>query len=254
MTTYDTAMVNDEFDIIECRLYELQDVPNLIHVFVEADVDHQDHPKPYHLSDNLERFAPWKDRIRVVRASGLPTFAQDPDPWSRERAQREHAWTALQDAEPTDVVLHGDIDEIPTPLVVRNLGGPWVGFRVLLQRLFCFAVDWEHPGQWRGTVVGHARDIEEFADMRSMRGFAQLLPNAGWHLSWLGGQEQTLKKLGSFCHPEIADRTLEGLRSDEFMRLGYHVDGVKMNPVDVDETWPRWVSEGKCPDSWFRPR
>lgn len=252
---YDTFMVNDEFDILECRLYELQAVPNLIHVAVEADVDHQDHPKPYHLSDNPERFAPWADRLRVVRASGLPTLAQNPDPWSREWAQREHVWTALSDAEATDTVLHGDIDEIPTEVVTRAVGAPgWPGFRVFLQRLHCFAVDWEHPGAWKGTVAGHVRDIGEFADMRSMRGFAPILPSGGWHLSWLGGQAQTLKKLGSFCHPEIADRTLAGLRRDEFMQTGYHVDGTKMLPVDVDETWPRWIVEGKCPESWYRPR
>ena len=28
----------------------------------------------------------------------------------------------------------------------------------------------------------------------------------------------------------------------------------KLTPVDVDETWPRWIVEGNAPASWFRPR
>jgi hypothetical protein len=268
---FDTFMVNDEFDILECRLYELQDIPNLIHIAVEADVDHQDHPKPYHLSDNLDRFAPWKERLVVVRASGLPTHADDPDPWARELAQREHCWTGLKecDAEPDDVVLHGDVDEIPNALGVRNVKPN--GYLAFLQRLYCFAVDWQHPELWCGTVAGRVGGLKDFrtfrtmdrlvpADsfgyMRSCRNIAATIPGAlaGWHLSWLGGRDAALRKLGSFCHPEIEGRTRTGLESDEFLQTGYHVDGKRMIPVDVDETWPRWIRERKCPASWFRPR
>ncbi len=64
----DTFPFRDEFDLLECRLTELQDVPDLVHVAVEADVDHQDHPKPYLLSENLDRFAPWKERLVVFFA------------------------------------------------------------------------------------------------------------------------------------------------------------------------------------------
>jgi hypothetical protein len=251
---FDTFMFNDEFDILECRLYELQDVKGLVHVAVEANVDHQDHPKPYHLSENLERFAPWEDRLVVVQATDLPSHADDPDPWARELAQREWAWAALEHADPSDVVLHGDVDEIPNVLGVRNVKPN--GFVVFTQRLACFAVDWLHPEPWNGTVAGRVGGIRSFAEMRGVRNFAPSMPAAlnGWHLSWLGGKEATLRKLGSFCHPEIADRTLEGLHRDEFLTTGYHVDGKRLIPVDVDASWPRWVHERKCPETWYRPR
>src|ERR1051326_9357013 len=65
---YDVFMFNDELDILECRLYELQDIPNLTHVIVEANVTHQDNPKDSVFLDHRERFAPWKDRIAHVRS------------------------------------------------------------------------------------------------------------------------------------------------------------------------------------------
>ena len=249
---FDTFMFNDELDMLECRLYELEDVSNLIHVAVEADVDHQDHRKPYHLTENLGRFDQWKDRLVIVRASGLPTHAEDPDPWAREHAQREHAAAALRDADPDDVVLHGDLDEIPTELVARNIRPQ--GFVALEQTLYCFAVDWLHPERWRGTVAARVKDVKTFGQMRDVRNIAKPLQNAGWHLSWLGGKDAALRKLGSFCHPEIAGRTLEGIESGQWLNQGWHVDGKKMVPVDVDGSWPRWIAERKCPESWFRPR
>lgn len=252
---YDTFMVNDELDLLECRIVELADIPDLVHVAIEADVDHQDHRKPFYLSENLDRFDAWADRLRVVRATGLPTFEENWDPWSRERSQREWAAAGMEDADDHDVVLHGDLDEIPSALGARNVRPN--GTAVFQQRLYCFAVDLLHPEPWNGTVACLARDVERFggfAALRDMRNIAPAFPGAltGWHLSWLGGHEATIRKLNSFCHPEIERRTRAGLETDEFVRDGYHVDGKKLLPVEVDDTWPKWIVERKCPKSWFR--
>lgn len=249
---FDTFMGNNELDMLECRLYELQDVPNLVHVLVEADVDHQDHPKPYHFTEHLDRFAAWQDRLRIVHATGLPTVGDDPDPWAREHAQREWVREALTDADPDDIVLHGDIDEIPTVLVARNIRPR--GFVAFAQRGHFWAVDWLYPLPWMGTVAARVRDIHSFGAMRDVRNTARRIPDAGWHLSWLGGPDIATAKVGSFCHPEVETRIRDGLASDAFLRDGWHVDGEKMTPVDVDDTWPRWVHERRCPESWFRPR
>jgi DNA-binding transcriptional ArsR family regulator len=80
------------------------------------------------------------------------------------------------------------------------------------------------------------------------------LRDAGWHFSWLGGQKAALAKLGSFCHPEVAERTLHGLKSDRYLREGMHLDGRIMKPVDVNDEWPAYIVERRCPTEWFRPR
>ena len=54
----DTFPLNDELDILEMRLTEIGDAVDFV-VAVEADVTHQDRPKPYHLTENLERFDRW---------------------------------------------------------------------------------------------------------------------------------------------------------------------------------------------------
>lgn len=284
---FDTFMVNDEFDMLACRLEEMYDCVDWF-IAIEGDVDHQDHPKPFHISDNIDRFAQWKDKLVVVKATDMPTTRHAENPWAREWAQRDWTWQALSelDAQPEDIVLHGDVDEIVRPLFVRNVRPRPREFITFGQRLHCFAVDWLHPDPWGGTVAvtvetamacgvrlevdGELYHPGSWQIVRNQRnGLMNVnfesyklgpgwrhrsFEDAGWHLSWLGGQERAFKKLGSFCHPEVADRITEGLSSDMFLREGWHVDGRKMKAVDVDESWPKFVFERRCPESWFRPR
>lgn len=279
-------MVNDELDMLQMRLEEMSPAVDWF-VAIEADVDHQNHPKPYHLSANLDRFAPWKDKLIVVQATDLPTSEHAGDPWAREWAQRDWTWEGLEqvpDLADTDVVLHGDIDEICRPLYVRNVRPRFKEFIGFGQRMHCFAVDWQHPDPWGGTVAvtvetAHACGLRTVIDgqvyhpgpwqvVRNQRNgivganFDHLgagwrytpLSESGWHFSWLGGQDAAQRKLGSFCHPEVADRVEAGLASDRFLRDGFHVDGTRMFAVEVDETWPAMVVERRCPESWWRPR
>ena len=259
----DVFPFNNELDMLQCRLEEMSSAVDFF-IAIEADVDHQDHPKPFHLSDNLSRFDAWSDQLIVVRATGLPTIDDDPDPWARELAQREYAMEGLRQINQrrplmgTDIVLHGDVDEICRAVHVRNVR-PRNGFVTFEQRLHCFAVDWLHPDPWGGTVAATFQQLGAlgqwpFQKLRNTRNANMALPDAGWHLSWLGGKEAALAKLGSFCHPEIAERTLVGLSSDLYLREGFHVDGRRMKPVDVDDSWPKMIGERRCPEVWFRPR
>lgn len=260
----DAFPFHDELDILEMRLTELYDAVDYF-VVVEADVTHQDRLKPSYFRDNAARFEPWADKIVSVWATGLPTMNDNPDPWAREHAQREHIATALAqlDLGDRDIVMQSDVDEIPQAIVARNIR-PGDGFVALGQRGHFWAVDWLYPHVWKGTVVGTPASIKRlhrshpFGSMRDMRNTAPCpdhLLDAGWHFSWLGGPERATKKVNSFCHPEVLDRIEGGIAADNyFWREGFHVDGVKMQPVEVDDEWPRWIVEGNAPESWMRPR
>lgn len=252
---------NNELDLLECRLTELADAVDAF-VLVEARVDHQDHPKPLWYADHKERFQPWADKIVHVIAGPLPTKAQDDDPWAREHAQREYIADGLNrlDVTDDDVILQSDVDEIPRALQARNVRPP--GLWTFGQRGHFFAVDWLYPLPWYGTVAATVRTLKRFertpfAYMRDTRLTAECPPHlqdAGWHLSWLGGPSAAIAKVGSFCHPEVKDRIVDGLETNLFYRDGFHVDGHKMTPVDVNEEWPKWIRDGNAPTDWYRPR
>lgn len=247
---WDCVPVNDELDLVECRLMELEDVPNLVHVMVEADVTHQGRPKPYHLSENSDRFNKWAERVIIVRATNLPTVADAPDAWAREQAQREHCAAGLIEGgvESGDVVLHGDLDEIPRSLVVRNLHPR--GMVALEMTGLFWSCRWRYPYPWLGTVATTAGRVTSFNAMRDARNTAPRIPDAGWHLSWLGGADRARTKLASFCHPEVAARVDEGINNGRFLNEGWHVDGAQMTRCEVDDTYPRYVRDELCPASW----
>jgi hypothetical protein len=161
---FDTFMFNNELDMLECRLYELENIPNLVHVAVEADVDHQDHPKPYHLSENLDRFEPWKDRLVVVRATGPPDRAETR---TRGRASTPNASGPARDG-PTpsdsDVVLHGDSTR-SRPRSSSATSAPR-GFVAFDMRLLLDGGRLAAPDRWRGTVAGRPGTSARFGDAR----------------------------------------------------------------------------------------
>jgi beta-1,4-mannosyl-glycoprotein beta-1,4-N-acetylglucosaminyltransferase len=251
----DTFPFFNELDILECRLTEIYDAVDYF-VAVEADVDHQGNPKPYWLSENLDRFDPFKDKLRVVRATGLPPVDEFPNAWWREQAQREHAIEALKELRVgnDDIILHGDVDEIPTVVAARNVQPR--GYVTFLQRAHFWALDWVYPPGWEGTAAARVRDIPSFADLRnSRRRNRQQLPNAGWHISWMGGAEANITKVEAFCHPEIGPALRESVANGHtILTNGRHTDGTILEPVDVDDTYPKWIRDGNAPASWYRPR
>jgi beta-1,4-mannosyl-glycoprotein beta-1,4-N-acetylglucosaminyltransferase len=258
-----------ELLLLECRLTELYDVVDHF-IVVEATVDHQDKPKPLNFPDNAELFKPWADKITYVIADQMPHIApgesHQQDPWAREHAQREHIALGLHeiDAEPDDILLQSDLDEIPRPIVVRNLrlkGNELVAFH---QKGHFWAIDWQYPDPpgWNGTVATRVGTLDKlrrptcgpFSAMRDVRNSAPQVPNAGWHFSWLGGTRETwMQKVGSFCHPEVEERIVK--HADSYFADGLHVDGQRMVPVTVDRTWPKWMQDPtNVPTSWYRPK
>lgn len=259
MRRVDAFSYAGEQDMLECRLTEIGDLVDHV-VIVEADRTHGGyHEKPYTYLEHADRFAAWAEKIVYVQATDLPS--EPADAWGREIAQREWTRQGLDrlNLDPNDIVFYGDVDEIPTRLIVKHARPTQM--MVCAMRFHPFAVDWEHPTLWPGTVIGPVRGISSFAAMRALRGILiedpamrQVLPDAGWHLSWvtadLAGKEH---KMDTFCHPEIRPAWEDHL--DDCWATGLHVDGTPLTPVEVTEgDWPRWITEGHAPPGWFRPR
>jgi hypothetical protein len=93
---------------------------------------------------------------------------------------------------------------------------------------------------------------------------------AGWHLTWLGGEQAAREKVHAFSHAEAIPETEAGLAAGRYYRDGLWWPGrgrwheTQFTAVEVDETWPQWIADswdaaaqepkGPAPDSWFRPR
>ena len=99
-----------------------------------------------------------------------------------------------------------------------------------------------------GEYLGEVRDGRDHYPKFS--GFG------GSHLSWMGGPERQREKLlTATCHVELLGSP-EGdlIASGERYRTAENGGGLPVIPVEIDDTWPSYIYERRCPKEWFRPR
>jgi hypothetical protein len=143
----------NELDVLELRLSLLDTVVDRF-VLCEAPVTFRGDPKPLYYAQNRDRFARWKDRIVHLVYDAAP----DANPWQNEWRQRAHLTSALAQAEPDDLILIGDVDEIPAPELVAVRPGTG---RVLAHR-HLLAVGYLNRitrNRWIGTKAIECRDL-----------------------------------------------------------------------------------------------
>lgn len=240
MKRYDTCMINDEMDILECRMAELSNVIDVF-VVVEADRTHgTNSPKPWNLEKEWNRFEEYHDRLRYIQLTGMPN---DHDPWTREAAQREGIMQGLDDAGSEDIILLSDVDEIPRASTIREVSP--AGHTVFMQRLHAMTLNWFDLTPWYGTVASRRCEIATMNRMRENRKWApNVIENGGWHFSWLGGEKAMVEKFWNGCHSNDFDAEWD-------IKTG-NLLGTQLRSIVIDDTYPEWVQDGNAPLVWFR--
>lgn len=257
---WDAFMFNGEIDMLECRLEELDGLVDR-HVLVESRVTHLGYPKPLYFPGIMAETCRHHP-VSYVEAKELPVGGPaGVSPWQREHGQRDAAWTVLRDAYDEDWVLICDADEIPSADLIRRLRSCEGEVVSIDMRTCIFAVDWEADSELPPTCVaarvGFIRGAGgRLSAVRDARGSWPRL-SGGWHLSWLGGpMAQAAKLQTASCHVDEIMATPEGqlILSGARYRTSESGGGLPVRPVDVDGSWPAYVYERRCPESWFRPR
>jgi beta-1,4-mannosyl-glycoprotein beta-1,4-N-acetylglucosaminyltransferase len=219
---FDCVPFFNEFDQLRLRIACLEDVVDGFLV-MEAHQTHTGKAKPLYLAESGRADLLGHSKISV-RAVDLPKGYSH---WEREQYQREAIGPALASlgAAPQDVVMVSDVDEIPAAAAVRRarevLGAG--GDRTILvfeQRMFYFRLNyelvWSRKLPWLGTAAARFGDAPSVNGLRTTgrntRGRHALgydrgarvyrVPDAGWHFSYLGGDEALELKLASYAHQE----------------------------------------------------
>ena len=251
---YDCFTFFNEFDLLEFRLRELYDHVDYF-ILVEADRTFQNNKKPFYYRDNIDRFEPWLDKIFSISLTGMP---EDTDTWGRERFQRDAILNGLSEADSDDIIMIGDVDEIPRVETISKLRTStqsiW-GFRM---PLFNFKFNYmmctqDYYSVWSGAIRrGLLNSPEDFRRMRHVLNQCsynfqddnvQIIEHAGWHFTYLGSEEFAKDKIQSFAHnetncPEIIDQ----LDIEDSINRGVGIirtnNDYRFTPVAVDDYLP----------------
>jgi beta-1,4-mannosyl-glycoprotein beta-1,4-N-acetylglucosaminyltransferase len=115
---FDTFLFDGELALLAHRFAETADLID-VYVIIEAGETFSGKPKPMIFEQNRERFRAYEPKICRIALSRLGNSATNP--WDRERNQREALHFALDDANPRDVILILDADEIPSRSLLQRL-------------------------------------------------------------------------------------------------------------------------------------
>ena len=193
MRVFDCTILNDELDMLELRFRTLEDVVDTF-VVAEALQTHSGQPKPLHLRRNLDHFARWRNRLHIITVHLTETNS-----WLRERQHRGTLTEGLRalGAAADDLVIVADVDEIPRPEAVAQIGPQ--GARLELDFYYYNA----HTRVNEGWSIG-ALPYGVEADPNHVRTLAghdvPIIEHAGWHLSYMGGAARIAGKLDAFMH------------------------------------------------------
>ena len=254
MKIYDCFTFYNEFELLELRLQQHWDHVDYF-VIVESDHTFQNKHKPYLLQENWERFAKWHSKMRLVTVESECHL----NPWDNERDQRDAITMGLDDAEPNDMIIVGDVDEVlraNTLKIIRSGTRGIYGFRMplfnfklnymLVTTGSCFCV-WN--GAARYDMLGSP---EVFRQSRHMlNGFPlgykddtlAIIEHAGWHWTYFGNVDFAKTKLQSFSHSESnKPEVLDQLDIEASIADGRGIirtdDEYRFAPVTVDNYFP----------------
>ena len=270
---YDCFSVFNELDLLEIRLNVLWDVVDKF-VFTEATLTHTGKPKPLHYEENKARFAKYAEKIIHIVVDDFPEppdyYTPQQVTWMREDWQRNAVKRALKGlAQPDDLIMISDVDEIPSPdavLKCRGNDGVTV-FEQVLTNYYLNFVSFTTP-VWNGTKAAKYKVFSDCATYAAMkpskyvdevtnRGatasrLRHVRPNhrlkkAGWHFSYLGGAKEIVRKIGSIAvEYSNANNTSEQWVADVIEKgLDINNCGRRFFIVPFDERFPQYLLDNR---------
>ncbi len=262
---FDCFAFYNELDLLDLRLHELAPVVDHF-VIAEASRTFTGKDKPLFFHENRERFSAFRDKIIHVVVDDFPATTSS---WVREIHQRDCVRRGLSQAAATDILLLSDVDEVPRATALAQLRDR----PPARNEVVCFELDWHVyylnvrlKEKWarlgpRAIPVGSlvsinglrgvyapaatfARDaVRWLKASKRMRTLVRrrVIPDAGWHLSWLGGVEAVAVKGSSISeHSHVA----KGDKTDDWARA--RIDGLlghrqSYDLLEVDTTFPAYA-------------
>jgi beta-1,4-mannosyl-glycoprotein beta-1,4-N-acetylglucosaminyltransferase len=233
MAIYDVFPFFNELDILEIRLNTLNEIVDYF-LITEATTTFSGNEKKLYLSENIDLFSKFKDKIIIQVIDDVPNL----DPFERDWYQRDKAKSILSEhLVETDLIVYGDVDEIPKPesLILaknnlsettkivhfaQNLNYYYLNLRETSGTLLSYMGEYENVinKKWLGTTLSKWSYAKQFT-MTELRNpehkkVGHRVDDGGWHFSYVGGEygssleERSKIKITSAAHQEFNNRKI----------------------------------------------
>jgi hypothetical protein len=284
MRIYDCFTFFNELEVLEIRLNELYPVVDYFVLVEARQTYQGTPKPLYYLDnvDQFRQFRDKIIHVIVEFPSDDELIRQYPGislPWAREYFQRDMIIKGLTNCRDDDIVIISDVDEIPRPNKIREFACT-KGVKIFEQRLYYYWLNCEcivgpnkRPYRWLGSAMLQFRDLRSPQDVRNLviatarelvsprpwvrlgaralrelRGLigrpVVIVPDGGWHFSYLGGAKRIIEKIKAFAHTEVPHPgLLDETRIKMIIESGQDLYGrdFKFEFINLDDSFPRYV-------------
>ncbi len=271
---YDLFPFFNEIDICLMRLNVLDKYVDKF-IIEESTMTFSGEEKELCFEKNKELFKQFLPKIEYVVVDDTPKVAKTHE---RDYFQKNHLVEGLKKVGATedDVIIFGDLDEIPNPVVLEKIIKEFDKTKVyhLAQRNFYAFLNMEEKSgkllsitgefpeiaqedrKWLGTKITslinipeegivRLRDLVKPEDSRSVR-----VSDGGWHFGYMGGHnaknpvDRIGTKVKAAAHQEYNDREILAETMDRLV-LGQDIFGrdARFERVEVDDSFPDYLRE-----------
>jgi beta-1,4-mannosyl-glycoprotein beta-1,4-N-acetylglucosaminyltransferase len=242
----DCILYSGEAECFEVRWHELRGVVDRFAV-VEAGETFTGQPKAFTFP--IEQYAIYYHRDK--------TPYETLDPWQREAHQRNQLLHPLYGCKPDDIILIGDVDEIPSAAAVLAAAEQArTGVQVAFDQTLCtYYVNNQCVNmRWRGTQAvryDYLKSVTPQGVRDYRNGTPYFVENGGWHFSSLVLDDpvgRMTAKIQAFSHQEVnRPDVLDPENIRRRVALGQDIQGrtdVRFK-VERNAVLPRYVVENK---------
>jgi beta-1,4-mannosyl-glycoprotein beta-1,4-N-acetylglucosaminyltransferase len=270
-TVYDCFCYFNEDMLLELRLETLWEHVDWF-VISEASYSHAGVARQTQF--DIKRFDKYASKIRYIRLDQRPEGPNDF--WKNENFIRNNLTKGLFDAQPNDLILISDLDEIPNPEKIKEYQPRYLRgdfdqryYSYFLNNYWLGDVDEKgilkpNSNIWRGSKITTYRHFMDFfkGNATSVRSYkssgiwrsikrawfrqfnVQLLKNGGWHFTWVFTMENLVKKIENTAHQEYNKKEYkEPIYIERMIRAGkdFHKPNSRYQAQLLDHQFPEYL-------------
>jgi beta-1,4-mannosyl-glycoprotein beta-1,4-N-acetylglucosaminyltransferase len=209
----DCFIFYNELDLLNYRLNLLNDVVDYF-VLVESTKTFVGKYKPLFYNENKGQFSKFAHKIIHIIVDNMPFDQQyinidNNEQWKNETHQRRCISRGFKqlNLNNNDIIIVADVDEIPNPLVLKQLSNSNnLEVAILQMDFYYYNLNCKRNEKWNWVKIcsyeyflKHSEDCQNIRDTFNCPTHI----NAGWHLSYFGDPTFIKNKIQNFSHQEL---------------------------------------------------
>ncbi len=234
-------------------------------VVCEANKTHTGLKKEFNFNPKIPN--EYKNKIIYIKVTNLPNIKiKGKKDYKLLSLQMENLFRGIESANPNDLIMFSDEDEIPNPEIILSYNFDKYKYGIFLQNMYYYKLNImnidEGNNNWPGPRICLRKNLKSFFKLRLLKvkninypfwridkeKSIQLIKSGGWHFTYLMKPKEIAKKIEDMAHtefnkPEFKDisfieNNIKNL-NDPFNR------NLKLKKVEIDESYPAYIQNNK---------